>query len=115
MTWKLAVIEDLIVGRDGLTRAAMIRTANGTTSRPISKLYPLELTSEQGNHTVEGVNNNSGTPDSDPMTEGRRPSRAAVRRGTDKVKEWARILVAPPGGCRGRTNCIYCSYLGTRC
>ena len=33
MTWKLAVIEDLITGKDGLTQAAMIRTANGATSR----------------------------------------------------------------------------------
>ena len=96
MMWKLAVIEELIVGRDGLTRAAMIKTANGTTSRPIAKLYPLELASGQGNHTVE-VNENSGTLDSDsgPTSEGRRPSRAAARRATDKVKEWARILVAP--------------------
>ena len=93
MTWKLAVIKDLIVGRDGLTRAAMIRTANGTTSRSISRLYPLELTSEQD---VKEVNENSGTPNSDPMSEGRPPSRAAARRAADKVKEWARILVAPP-------------------
>jgi len=32
-TWKMAVIEDLIVGRDGLARAATIHTSNGTTSR----------------------------------------------------------------------------------
>ena len=44
MMWKLAEIEELI-GRDGLTRAAMIITANGKTNRPISKLYPLELAS----------------------------------------------------------------------
>ena len=97
MMWKLAVIEEL-VGRDGLMRAAIIRTANGMTSRPISKLYPLELASGQVNHTVEEVSENSGTPDSDsgPMSTGRRPSRAAVRRATDKVKEWTRILSAPP-------------------
>ena len=96
--WKLAVIEESIVGKDGLTRAVMIRPANGTTSRPIYKLYPLELTSMQVNHTVEEVSENSGAPDSDsaPMSKGRRPSRAAARRTTDKVKEWARILVAPP-------------------
>ena len=74
MTWKLAVIEDFIIGRDGLTQAAMIRTANGTTSRPISRLYPLELASEQDNHIVEEANEKSGTLDSDPMSEGRCPS-----------------------------------------
>ena len=41
MMWKLAVIEELIVGRDGLTRAAMIRTANSKTSRPIPIRYTL--------------------------------------------------------------------------
>ena len=84
-----AVIEDPIVGRDGLTQAAMITTANGTTSRPISRLFPLELTSEQdkqNNHTIEVVNETSGTPNSDPMSEGRRPSPAAATRASNKMK-----------------------------
>jgi hypothetical protein len=41
--WKLAVVEELITGRDGLTRAAKIRTKNGVTNRAIVKLYPLEV------------------------------------------------------------------------
>jgi len=46
--WQLAVIEELIKGLDGFTRAAKIRTKSGKTNRPIAKLYPLEvnLTSE---------------------------------------------------------------------
>ena len=52
----------------------MIRTANSTTSRLISRLYPIELTSEQDGHTVEEVNEDSGTPGSDPVSERRRPS-----------------------------------------
>ena len=43
--WELAVIEDVIKGSDGLIRAANIRTKGGRTNRPISKLYPLEVTS----------------------------------------------------------------------
>ena len=42
--WKLAVIENLIRSTDGEIRAADIRTANGKTNRPISKLYPLQMT-----------------------------------------------------------------------
>ena len=42
-TWKLAVIDELIKGRDGLIRAANLRTKNGPTNRPISKLYPIEV------------------------------------------------------------------------
>ena len=41
--WKLAVVEQLNRGADGLVRSAEIRTSNGRTSRPISKLYPLEV------------------------------------------------------------------------
>ena len=57
----------------------------------------MKLTSGPDNHTVEEVNENAGIPDSDPglVGKGRHPSRAAVRRVTDKVKEWTRILVVP--------------------
>lgn len=41
--WKLAVVEHLIHGNDGLCRAATVRTTSGVTSRPIVKLYPLEV------------------------------------------------------------------------
>jgi hypothetical protein len=44
--WKLSVILQLIYGNDGLTRAAILHTSNGlVTSRPIVKLYPLEIIS----------------------------------------------------------------------
>ena len=57
----------------------------------------MKLTSGPDNHTVEEVIENAGIPDSDPGLVGkeRHPSRAAVRRVTDKVKEWTRILVVP--------------------
>ncbi|XP_053403036.1 uncharacterized protein LOC123546131 [Mercenaria mercenaria] len=41
--WSLGVIEDVVTGRDGLIRAAHIRSRRGVTMRPIAKLYPLEL------------------------------------------------------------------------
>jgi hypothetical protein len=41
--WKMAVAEKLIRSQDGQIRAANIRTANGKTNRPISKLYPLQV------------------------------------------------------------------------
>jgi hypothetical protein len=42
--WKLAVVENLIRSTNGEIRAANIRTANEKTNRPISKLYPLQMT-----------------------------------------------------------------------
>ena len=44
VNWKLALIQQVIKGEDGLIRAVNIRTANGVTNYPITKLYPLEVT-----------------------------------------------------------------------
>ena len=42
--WPMAVVEKLIVSKDGKVRAADIRTANSKTNRPIAKLSPIEVT-----------------------------------------------------------------------
>ena len=42
--WKLAMVDEIITGNDGLVSSAKIHTAsNKTTTRPVTKLYPLEL------------------------------------------------------------------------
>ena len=43
ITWKLAVVDELIFGKDGLIRAVKLHTSYGLTNRPISKLYPIEV------------------------------------------------------------------------
>ena len=43
VNWKLAVIEELVHGNDGMVRSVKLRTTNGLTNRPVSKLYPLEV------------------------------------------------------------------------
>ncbi|XP_067041164.1 uncharacterized protein [Acropora muricata] len=48
--WKIAVVESLIKGRDGVVRGANIRViVKGKPmhiSRPVQKLYPIEVRSE---------------------------------------------------------------------
>ena len=39
----MEVVEELNTGGDGMVRSAVIRTKNGLTSRPITKLFPLEV------------------------------------------------------------------------
>ena len=105
-TWKMAVVEDLIVGKDSLVRAATIRTANGTTTRPITKLYPMELneTDEkkvgvEKSPTVadpDDVRDEQTTDPDDSRDEHSRPQQASARKATDRVKEWIRSLSAPP-------------------
>ena len=101
VNWRLAVITKvtkLLVGRDGLIRAAEIRTSTGTTNRPIAKLFPLEVnsTTDSIQHVLE--------PQRRPAQETRpgstRPLRQSARRATDKMSKWIETLRAPPGGCR---------------
>ncbi|XP_053406421.1 uncharacterized protein LOC128559227 [Mercenaria mercenaria] len=42
--WSLGIIQDVITSGDGRVRAAVVRSSRGSTTRPISKLYPLEVT-----------------------------------------------------------------------
>ncbi|UYV63025.1 hypothetical protein LAZ67_2002879 [Cordylochernes scorpioides] len=43
--WQVAVIEDILFGRDGVNRLVKVKTAVGTFLRPIQKIYPLEISS----------------------------------------------------------------------
>ena len=47
VNWKLAVIESVNRGADGMIRSANIRTANGRTNCPIARLYPLEVSAAE--------------------------------------------------------------------
>ena len=93
----MAVVEDLVTGNDGLSRSAVIRTKNGVTNRPITKLYPLELT--EGRDAE--VNNSDQPPttemrqDSDSPTVGR-PRRNAAQQARLKVAKWIDDLQGPP-------------------
>ncbi|GBM74745.1 hypothetical protein AVEN_197990-1 [Araneus ventricosus] len=45
--WVLAKIVELIPGRDGEIRTVKLKTQHGTVSRPIQRIYPLEIYSNQ--------------------------------------------------------------------
>ena len=116
INWRLAVIEKLIIGNDGLVRAANVRTANGRTNRPIVRLYPLEVTAnpegtgtiaEDKERTTIGETETERESNSVTVTtpgEGNscRPSqRDSARRAMERMTKWSEVLRAPPGGCRG--------------
>ena len=50
--WKLAVVEELIVGKDQRVRGAKVRAAGKGKpiylKRPLQKLYPLEIQAQPG-------------------------------------------------------------------
>ena len=41
--WKLGIMDNLIVGRDRIVRAAKIRAGKGVIERAVQHLYPLDL------------------------------------------------------------------------
>ena len=57
--WKLGIIVDLIKGNDQIVRVAKVKTANVVTTRPINKLFPLELNVEETRMNVENEAKNN--------------------------------------------------------
>lgn len=43
----MARILELIVGRDGHVRVAKLKTENGLLTRPLQRLFPLEVSTEE--------------------------------------------------------------------
>jgi hypothetical protein len=78
--WKLAVVEQLNRGADGLVRSAEIRTSNGRTSHPISKLYPLEVI-ESSLKIQSGSERNAGPAVSSPAASSPAVSSPSVSSG----------------------------------
>ena len=110
LMWKLAVVEDLIIGNDGLVQAAHIRTANHhRTSRPIVKLYPLEISAGEKDCLGDTSRRTSDSfPDvcASELTNldaglercpaPRRAKRNAAERAEQRIADWAEILRRPP-------------------
>ena len=87
--WKLAIIEQVNKGADGLIRSANVRTSSGKTNRPIARLYPLEVTASD----ISSVNDDNGPREklstSTEETPQRQVRRAAVK-GRQKIQQWIR-------------------------
>ena len=107
LKWKLAIIEDLLMGNDGFVRAANVRIGNYVTSRPISKLYPLEVSSAGSNpqEEVTGGEVNKQRAELQPTDNNKeRPRRKAAEKARSQISEWTR----DPGGYR-EMNTVNCN------
>ena len=100
MNWKLAVIEGLI--NNELTQAANIRTATGKTNRPISRLYPMEVssTTEQSTEDKSNFMKNRESNASTTTTCGHQDregllQRDVARKARKQMMEWSKILCTP--------------------
>ena len=94
--WRLARVKQLITGRDGRVRAAIITvpSRDGQTStyqRPIQLLYPVEMdvTTSSGNHVSETGTTVTQPPQSTQDSEEPRvrPKRAAALKAKERLSE----------------------------
>ena len=94
--WKMAIVEDLIVGKDGVVRGAKLRKAGKGKPeficRPLQKLYPLECVKaktgaeieEEGKNCEECETEGERCAESPPGA--KRPQRAAARDAQCKTR-----------------------------
>ena len=78
INWRLAVVRNLRMGGDGLVRAADIQTSTGRTNRPITKLYPLEVTTEVSSDQLQDTAQGGEGTLVTPSTSEHRPQRASA-------------------------------------
>ena len=74
-SWTLAIVDKLNTGGDGIARSAVIRTKNGLTSRPVTKLYPLEVPPSEADEEDSSDNDSE------------RLCRKAKREAIEKIKK----------------------------
>ena len=54
--WKMGIVDGLITGRDGIVRAARMKTATGSyLERALQQLYPLELSCDREPQRAQNV------------------------------------------------------------
>ena len=80
--WKIGVVTDLHKGKDGLVRSVSLRISSGNTLlRPIEKLYPLEVSSENNTQSIE-------KEDKEAITDKQRPPvRLAAQKAIHRIRE----------------------------
>ena len=86
-------------------RSATIRTRNGVTNRPVSKLYPFEVaTNDATSIRSQVTDEQDGDLDDKEVTASeltnqhvdRRPKRGAAERARQRILEWTGCIRTPP-------------------
>ena len=94
--WKLAKVEGLIKGSDGVVRGAKVRvrSANGFTvlKRPVQHLFPLEVNIDHVSVAEDvrlRLSQQKGQDEKEVQEERKvRPARASAQRARQKITEW---------------------------
>ena len=76
-SWKLGIVDELIVGRDGIIRAAKMRAGKGVMERAVQHLYPLELSVDRKPMASSSLN---------PVARAFRPTRAPAATANELIQ-----------------------------
>ena len=76
--WNIGIITNLIIGRDGVVRAARLRAGKSYLERAVQQLYPLELSCDMAKQRVQDQLN--------PEAKTFRPRRRAAANAAETVK-----------------------------
>ena len=95
LQWRLAVVEELIKGLDGIARAVNIQTSAGRTHRPIVKLFPLELSCEVTNTPGKQEVTTDEDQVNEPMLICQKSTRNASIKARECIKNWIDIICGP--------------------
>lgn len=93
--WKLARVEGLVTGADGMIRGATIRVKSkgrksSTMRRPVQRLYPLEIRGEETDHTGACASPNPSPAVGQPR---RNPRRQAAVDAENRRRAWIQELI----------------------
>ena len=88
--WPLGIVEDLIVGRDGVVRAVRLRSGRDRLERAVQQLYPLELSCDIFKKDVD--NTSATKPETtsvelDPSASEFTPKRGAAIEAKKRIRE----------------------------
>jgi hypothetical protein len=92
--WKLGVVVKLLIGRDEMVRAAVVRThtKNGRPTelrRPVQKLFPLEVQERDESGEAIDDSTSEGGVNEEPRIV---PRRAAALKARERLRLWAKEL-----------------------
>ena len=100
--WKMARVQSLITGKDGVVRGAVLKVASKsgpptTLQRPLQLLYPLEISSNfpttnvtgsEGGSTGQRTASSEAPEQEEEPPASPRPQREAAIQGRRLVRQW---------------------------
>jgi len=87
----MAVIESLFTGKDNGVHSANIHTRNAVTNRPVTKLYPLEVTNRSD---VELIHKENVIEDASDTVTTNRLRCDAAQRARQQIAKWVERIEA---------------------